>query len=137
MDYQSVFAKMHQFDMMMARMQSFSSCRKTISHEDCARKASIIHSSLVENQISGIHQIKPFEGFCFQIIFDNAIDHSIAGMSISVPPMGYEIFEIALINNTGNLIYISEFGYSDIQQFETVDEIRDEIQRVITLLANC
>ncbi len=59
-----------------------------------------------------------------------------AAVSCSCPPDAHGWYETALVGATGDLIYIEELYYEDVQRFETVAELVEELKRLYDTASN-
>lgn len=59
-----------------------------------------------------------------------------AAVSCSCPPDARGWYETALVGADGDLIYIDELYYEDVQRFETVDELVRELKRLYDTASN-
>ena len=74
----------------------------------------------------------------FRIHFHDRFDERFRKISVVVLPNDWHtqegdpatIFETALVDMKGNLTYISELGYGDVRQFESMEAVLAEVQRL-------
>lgn len=78
-------------------------------------------------------------GWSFRVRFDGTP----FGLSLSTPPDDMDLPETALVCYNGDakdakwsLIYLSDAEYSDVNKFETNEEVIAEVQRVSALAVN-
>ena len=65
--------------------------------------------------------------FCFHIKFA----HGLFRLSMSCPPdASRDCFETALFDNENNFMNNVELGYEDVCQFDTMEEVLEEILRL-------
>ena len=78
------------------------------------------------------------DSFCFRInIPQNSFN--VGAISCSIPidaNLGIGLktdvtYETAIVNTSGDLIYIRNLGYDDVCRFSSIIEVIDEIQRVV------
>ena len=100
----------------------------------CSSEASRIHSLLAAT-LPPHCVLQPIAsvGYCFQIHFTGGPVH---GISVSIPldcnRSGSFLYETALVDASGDLVYIPHLGYDDIDRFSTIPELLAEILRVAT-----
>ncbi len=100
----------------------------------CSSEASRIHSLLAAS-LPPHCVLQPIAsvGYCFQIHFTNGPVH---GISVSIPPdcnrSGSFLYETALVDASGDLVYIPHLGYDDIDRFSSIPELLAEILRMAT-----
>jgi hypothetical protein len=89
---------------------------------------------------TGIEFASPPETWSFRFYFPKG--KRVFGLSIAIPidacgnlgdsASGYpETIEIALINNSGSLVYNEDLGYEDICRFNSDEEVESEILRLL------
>ena len=102
--------------------------------EKCVKKSKELYSLLSpELQTLGLDVREHTSSFCFQV-FKN--DGNI-GLSISIPPDAFGndsdsiIYETALLDSSGDLIYDDDLGYDDVKRFSDRDELDIEIKNIL------
>ena len=102
--------------------------------DKCVKKSEEYNSSLSpELQSLGLDVKEHTGSFCFQV-FKN--DGNI-GLSISIPPDAFgndsdsTIYETALLDSSGDLIYDDDLGYDDVKRFSDRDELENEIKHIL------
>lgn len=97
----------------------------------CKDEAVALYYKLVLNPIEGVTPEKP-ESHCFRLQFPPGC--VVSGLSVSVPLEAPEMIETALYDSaTSKIICNSNIGYEDVRRFENIDQLRDEIQRLLAI----
>lgn len=67
------------------------------------------------------------KGHCFQVKFPT--NSNISGASVDFPP-DYNVLQIALLGPDKKIVYNDAVGYSDVERFNTIQEVAQELIRL-------
>jgi hypothetical protein len=124
-------ASMQRMDAMMSMFGGGSF--RGISSVDCYLATVTVYDDLVRNPIEGVTPIAAPESHSFRLRFPPGC--SVSVLSVSLPSDAHGMIETALFNSENTeLIYNSNIGYDDICRFENIEELRAEIQRLLTMV---
>ena len=117
-------------------MSNFSSFEEKIQF--CNQKATNMHTLVDENKELIIKKITvgdvPNNCWAFRVKFPEGYPFS--SVSCSCPPDADGRYETALVDVNDDLIYIDELEYEDVKQFETVDELVQELKNLYDTASN-
>lgn len=118
----------------------------------CGEKSSLLFNYMLDNKElhnMGVtfdeHVKNSFGGrhYVFRVKFP--LNKRLYGVSVSVPPdaMGNRgkkygeenpsTYELALVGTNEELTYVDELGYSDVSRFEKMDEVVEEVVRLVKM----